>query len=206
MLILGHKYESVWENIGSCKIWESNDQKKLRVSIDLNLKFSHYIFKKCKKAGRNLSALTRICEIHFERRIVLMKYFIESQFAYCPLVWMCCDRTSDKRMNLLQERGHRMVYNDMVSTFETLLEKNNSGTIHVRNPRILATELYKTKENLDAPITHEIFEQRNIQYNLSSQTDFQLGSLKTVKGTVKGTQTSWSKTMKHSFDRKLRDF
>ena len=109
-------------------------------------------------------------------------------------------------MNLLQERGHRMVYNDMVSTFETLLEKNNSGTIHVRNPRILATELYKTKENLDAPITHEIFEQRNIQYNLSSQTDFQLGSVKTVKGTVKGTQTSWSKTMKHSFDRKLRDF
>ena len=28
---------------------------------------------------------------------------------------------------------------------------------------------------------HEIFEQRNIQYNLSSQTDFQLGSVKTVK-------------------------
>ena len=27
---------------------------------------------------------------------------------------------------------------------------------------------------------HEIFEQRNIQYNLRSQTDFQLGSVKTV--------------------------
>ena len=27
---------------------------------------------------------------------------------------------------------------------------------------------------------HEIFEQRNVQYNLRSQTDFQLGSVKTV--------------------------
>ena len=65
-----------------------------------------------------------------------------------------------------------------MSTFEKLLEKDNSVTIHVRNLRILATELYKTKENLAAPIMHEIFEQRNIQYNLLSQTDFQLGSVK----------------------------
>ena len=37
MLILGHKYESVWANIGSWKIWESNDQKNLGVNIDINL-------------------------------------------------------------------------------------------------------------------------------------------------------------------------
>ena len=109
-----------------------------------------------------------------------MKFFIESQFAYCPLVWMCCDKTSDNCINHLHERALRTVYNDNVSTFEKLLEKDNSVTIHVRNLRILATELYKTKENLAAPIMHEIFEQRNIQYNLRSQTDFQLGSVKTV--------------------------
>ena len=97
-----------------------------------------------------------------------MKSFIESQFAYCPLVWVCCDKTSDNRINYLHERGLRTVYNDNVSTFEKLLEKDNSVTIHVRNLRILATELYKTKENLAAPIMNEIFEQRNIQYNLRS--------------------------------------
>ena len=43
-----------------------------------------------------------------------------------------------------------------------------------------ATEPYKTKENLAAPIIYEIFEKRNIQYKLSSKTDFQLGSVKTV--------------------------
>ena len=33
--------------------------------------------------------------------------------------------------------------------------KNLFVTIHVRNLRILATELYKTKENLAAPIMEE---------------------------------------------------
>ena len=93
---------------------------------------------------------------------------------------MCCDKTSDNRINHLHKRALRTVYNDNVSTFEKLLEKDNSVSVHVRNLRILATELYKTKENLAVPIMHEIFEQRNIQYNLRSQTDFQLGSLKTV--------------------------
>ena len=85
-----------------------------------------------------------------------MKSFLESQSAHCPLVWMCCDKTSDNRINHLHERALRTVYNDNVSTFEKLLEKDNFVTNHVRHLRILATELYKTKQNLAAPIMHEI--------------------------------------------------
>ena len=79
------------------------------------------------------------------RRRFLMKSFIEPQFAYCPLSWMCCDKTSDNRINHLHKRALRTVYNENVSTFEKLLENDNSVTIHLRNPRMLATELYKTK-------------------------------------------------------------
>ena len=103
-----------------------------------------------------------------------------TQFVYSPLVWMSCDKTSDNRINHLHERALSTVYNENVSTFEKLLEKYNFVTIHVRNLRILATELYKTKENQAAPKMHESFEQGHIQYNLCSQTDFQLGSVKTV--------------------------
>ena len=67
------------------------------------------------------------------RRRVLMKSFIESQFAYCSLVCMCCDKTSDNRVNHLHERAFRTVYNDNVSTFEKFLEKDKSVTIHVKN-------------------------------------------------------------------------
>ena len=42
---------------------------------------------------------------------------------------MCCDETSDNRINHLHERVLRTVYNDNVSTFEKRLEKDNSETI-----------------------------------------------------------------------------
>ena len=77
LLISRHKYESMWANIGSCKVWENNDQKLLPINIDCNLKFNHYILKQCKKAGRKLSALTRIWKfMSLRRRRVLMKSFI----------------------------------------------------------------------------------------------------------------------------------
>ena len=181
LVISRYKYESVWANIGPCKIWESNDQKLLGVNIDRNVEFNHYVLKQCIKAERKPSALTRICKfMSLRRRRVLMKYFNESQVAYCPLVWMCCDKTSGNGINRLHECTLRIVYNDNVSIFEKLVEKNNSVTIHLRSLGILAIELYKTIKHLAAPLMHEIFEQRNIQYNLRSQTDFQLGSVKTV--------------------------
>ena len=87
---------------------------------------------------------------------------------------MYCDKTSHNRINHLHELALRTVYNGNVSTFEKSLEKHNPATVHVRNVKILATELYKTKENLAASIIHKICEQRNIQYNFYTQTDFHL--------------------------------
>ena len=111
LLISGHEYESVWAYIGSCKIWESKDQKLLRVNIDRNLKLNHYILKQCKKAGRKLSALTKICKFMKLRcRRVLIKSFIESQYTCCPLVWMYYDN----RTNHLHKRAPRTVYNGNV--------------------------------------------------------------------------------------------
>ena len=90
---------------------------------------------------------------------------------------MRCDKTSD---NHLHERTLKTVYNNNVSTLEKLLEKDNFVTVHVRTLRILAIKQCKTKENLAASIMHEVFEKRNIQYNLRSQTVFQLVLVKTV--------------------------
>ena len=80
---------------------------------------------------------------------------------------MCCDELSDNSINHLHERALRTVYSDNVSTFEKSLEKDNSVTIHVRNLRIVATALYKTKKS-------GCFD------NLLSQTDFQLVLVNTV--------------------------
>ena len=134
LLLSGCKHEVLWSNIGQSQVWESKEQKLLGVIIDRDMKFDEYIQIQCKKAGRKLCALGRVCKfLNLERRRSLIKAFIESQFAYCPLVWVFCSRSSNNRINHLDERALRIVYNDHSSTFEDLLVKDNSVSIHHRN-------------------------------------------------------------------------
>ena len=50
-----------------------------------------------------------------------MKAFIESQFGYCPHVWMFCGKQTNARINPTHERALIAVYNDEISPFEDLL-------------------------------------------------------------------------------------
>ena len=77
-------------------------------------------------------------------------------------------------MNHLHERALRIVYNGYESTFENLLELDNSVSIHHRNIRLLSIELYKVKLNSSNQVMPELFHLRNINYDFRSQTDFEL--------------------------------
>ena len=89
------------------------------------------------------------------KKRILMKGFFTSQFSYCPLVWMCHSRTNKKIM--FTNRCLRIVYNDKQSSFNELLEKDGSVSIHMRNIQILATEMYKLINNLSPPIMNRVF-------------------------------------------------
>ena len=82
-----------------------------------------------------------------------MKAFNESQFSYCLLIWMFNSRGVSNKINHLHERSLRIVYKYNNSSFEDLLKKDRSFTIHQRNIQLLAIELFKVKGNLSSNIT-----------------------------------------------------
>ena len=86
-----------------------------------------------------------------------MKTFIESQFSYCPLVWMFCSRTLNRKINQIHERALRLVYQDYASTFKELLDKDKSLCFHHRNIHQVAIEMYKVKNGLSPPFMKDIF-------------------------------------------------
>ena len=89
LLVSGYKNENVWANIGNKQIWESNKQKLLGLDIDRNLIFNEHAPSSCRKAGNKLSVLARLSNfLSLKQRRILLKTFIESQFGYCPLIWM----------------------------------------------------------------------------------------------------------------------
>ena len=86
-----------------------------------------------------------------------MKTFIESQFNYCPLVWMFHSRDLNQKINKLHERALRVVYNNNSLTFQQLLVEDGSFTIHERNLQKLVLEMYNIKNNLSPPPLKELF-------------------------------------------------
>ena len=96
-----------------------------------------------------------------------------SQFSHCPLVWMCHSRTNKNKINRLHERCLRTVYNDKQSSFNELLKKDGSVSIHMRNTQILATDRQKLINNLLQPIMNKVFKRNSDSpYNLSKIVQF----------------------------------
>ena len=132
--------------------------KPLGITIDQNLDFEEHISCLLKKGNQKLHALMRIKKYLSEEKLKrIMKTFIESQFNYCPLIWMCHSRDLNQKINKLHERALRVVYKNSDLTFEGLLEKDKSFTIHERNLQRLATEMYKVKHNLSPKPIQAIF-------------------------------------------------
>ena len=164
----------------------SESVKLLGITIDNNLDFNEHVSKLCKKVSTKLHALARISNFMNQSKLrLLMKAFIDSQFNYCPLVWMF-HSTLNNRINRLHERGLRMVYKDYNLSFNELLHKENSFSIHHRNLQKLAIEMYKAYNDLSPFLVKSIFPMREIPYNLRNFNPFQSTNVHTV---FKGAET-----------------
>ena len=104
------------------------------------------------------NALGRITNyMSLEKRRIVMKTFIASQFNYCPLIWMFHSRTINNKINRLHERAIRIVFTDFKSSFEGLLTKEKSLSIHERNIQTLALEINKFLTGLSPNFLNNVF-------------------------------------------------
>ena len=90
-------------------------------------------FSLCKKVNCKLHALSCVSNyMILNKRRILMKSFIILQFNSCPLIWMLHERGLDNNMNHIHDRALGIVYDDWSFSFEDLLNKDRSATIHQR--------------------------------------------------------------------------
>ena len=120
-----------------------------------------------KKASLILNALARIAPfMNVSKKRIIIKSFTESQFGYCPLIWMFHSRGLHNKIKSIHKRALRITSNDKSSSYEELLTKDRSVTIHYRNVRALATEIYKVIQGISPPLLNEVFVQRECNYDL----------------------------------------
>ena len=83
---------------------------------------------------------------------------------------MFCSRHSNHRIYKLHERALRIAYNDHFSDFSDLLIKDNAVTIHQRNLRSLAIEMYKITNNLCPAFIKDLMTEISVPCNSRSTT------------------------------------
>ncbi len=116
----------------------------LGVNIDSNLKFNLHISNICQKAGRNLNALKRVAKtLPTNVKFMLYKTYISCHFNFCPLVWHFCGESNTKKLERIQNRALRFVFDDHESDSTALLQKANIPSLELSRQRQMCTEVFK---------------------------------------------------------------
>ena len=101
---------------------------------------------------------------------------------------MCHFRANNGKINRLRERCLRIIYSDKQSSFETLLEKDGSVSVHNQNLLILETEMYIIKNDLSPLIVTELFEQR-IEQHCDLRKNFQQFIIPPIRTVYHGSES-----------------
>ena len=109
-----------------------------------------------------------------QTRKLVFNSFILSNFNYCPLVWLTCNVTNTRKMEKIQERGLRIIYNDYVSSYKELLLSSGEYLLYVSRLKRLAVFVFKSINNLGPGIVNDMLIKKNIPYNLCDNSRAQL--------------------------------
>ncbi len=157
-LLLSDTDESISMKVSGFDISNTLSKKLLGVKIDNKLSFKTYVTSLCTKASQKLHGLSRVSNyMDLKQKKIIMHAFMLSQFGYCPLVWMLHGRELNSRINKIHERSLRIVYQDNKSSYENLLKRDNSFTMHERNIQTLGIELYKVAYGISPGIMRLVF-------------------------------------------------
>ena len=78
---------------------------------------------------------------------------------------MFCPKSSISKMEKIQHRALRYVFDDKTSTYEVLLKQANIHNLAISRLQYLAIEVFKCLHKLNPSYLCNLFKLREIQYN-----------------------------------------
>jgi hypothetical protein len=173
---------SVHFNINESVLTPDKTVKLLGVTIDDKLCFDNHISHICQKAGKQINALRRLTNVlNTDSKLKIYDSFIYSNFNYCPVVFNTYSKQHCRKLDKLQQRGLRFVFNDYESDYNELLSNaNKPNTIRYFINRT-AEQVYKVKNGQSKPIPLDFFKVSHSSYALRNENRITLPTYNTVK-------------------------
>ena len=152
--------------IGEAEIGCDETVKHLGVDIDYRLKFDEKISNLCRKASQQINVLKRIgIFLNFESRKTKYHAFRMSNFNFCPIIWHFCSKGKTEKLEKVHFRALKFIFQDFNSTYDILLERAGSTTLHLSRLRFLAFETFKIVYGLSPPYLKDFICLKQTSYN-----------------------------------------
>ena len=180
IMFLGLKDERCLRlNIEGKKLPTTDTVKLLGIQIDNKLKLNKHIHGLCSKVHHKVSAFARLnTYLSPDQATKICHTIILSNFNYCPLLWLFSSDAANDEINRAPKRCLRILYQDYESSFQLLLSRDNSQTIHVKNLQKLMTEIYKSTKKLNLSYLWEFHERKETTYDLRTKDLCKLPKIK----------------------------
>ena len=117
--------------------------------------------------------------IPYKAKLIMYKSFILPHLAYCHLVWHKCRSSDSRKIERIQKRAHRAVFNSHSQSYEILLVLSELPSILNRRLQDIAILMYKVKYGLPPSIVNELFKQKNASYSLRN-SDFDIPTFNAI--------------------------
>ena len=96
------------------------------------------------------------------------------------MAWHFCSKTSTNKMEKIQERALRFIYDDQDSAYEELLHKANLPSLEIRRLRTMAIECFKIIHDLSPPCLSNLVSRRESTYSFRYTNILDIPRVRTV--------------------------
>ncbi len=138
-------------DVGPVTLYSVTQAPLLGILFYTQLNFYAHVLNLCNKANFQLLTLKRLAHfIDASTKLAILQSFIRSNFTYCCHIWYFCSPTLREKVEKIQFRGLRYVYNDYDSTYEALLERSGMQSIDLFIQKTILVEIFKSLHKIGA--------------------------------------------------------
>ena len=168
---VGSNSEDLPLQLGNRNLQLRSSMKLLGITIDNALNFHEHVSKLVRKVSNQLQVLKRhkrLLPTGAKKR--LYEAFILSHLLnYCSIVWNHCGKKNADKLEKINERCLRFVFNDFHSTYDELFDYINQPCLQDRIIHDMLTLIYRALNGNTPVYIKNLLNERDTSYNLRGQ-------------------------------------
>ena len=150
--------------------------------VDNKLNFNVHISKLCQKAGRQVSVISRLCNVLDQSsKMLLYNSFIECYFSYCSVLWHFCSNSNTYKVEKIQKRALKFITNDFTSEYNVLLEKCKKSPLYIVRTRKFLEVVFRILNGMYPGYLTSFLSLKDNALHLRSVKPLNVPTFKTIK-------------------------